>query len=174
MHTLTGLAHTLESRVAYGAGINQEGCRARSLKLAAFQKTLKAPKVNGDEAGGGLLIVGWGSTKGAIEEAVARCRKDGLKVSSLHIKYLQPMASGIREILQKFDDVMTVEINYSDSLEDELINEDNRRYANLAWLLRARYLMDVDCWSNVHGQPMRPGDIEKMVRNRLASGRKRG
>jgi 2-oxoglutarate ferredoxin oxidoreductase subunit alpha len=173
MHTLTGLAHTGDSRVAYGAGINQEGCRARSLKLAAFQKTLKAPKVNGDDTGG-LLIVGWGSTKGAIEEAVMRCRKDGLKVSSLHIKYLQPMASGIREIMQKFDDVMTVEINYSDSFDDELINEDNRRYANLAWLLRARYLMDVDCWSNVHGQPMRPGDIEKMIRNRLASGRKRG
>jgi 2-oxoglutarate ferredoxin oxidoreductase subunit alpha len=120
------------------------------------------------------LIVGWGSTRGAIEEAVTRCRRDGLKVSSLHVKYLQPMASGIREILRKFDDVMTVEINYSDSLDDELINEDNRRYANLAWLLRARYLIDVDCWSNVHGEPIRPGSIEKMVRNRLGSVKTRG
>ena len=108
MHTLTGLAHTGESRVAYGAGINQEGCRARSMKLAAFQKTLKAPKVYGSEEEGGLLIVGWGGTKGAIEEAVDRCRRDGLKVSSFHIKYLQPMASGIREIMEKFDNVMTV------------------------------------------------------------------
>ncbi len=174
MYTLTGLAHTREGRVAYGAGINQEGCRARSLKLAAFQKTLKAPKVYGDEDGGELLIVGWGSTKGAIEEAVARCRKDGLSVSSLHIKYLQPMASGIREILQKFNRVMTVEINYSDSLDDELINEDNRRYSNLAWLLRARYLMDVDCWSNVHGQPIRPGDIEGMIRQRMATVTRKG
>jgi 2-oxoglutarate ferredoxin oxidoreductase subunit alpha len=174
MHTLTGLAHTGESRVAYGAGVNQEGCRLRSLKLAAFQKTLKAPKVFGDEDGGGLLIVGWGSTKGAIEEAVTRCRRDGLKVSSLHIKYLQPMASGIREILEKFGDVMTVEINYSDSYDDELITADNRRYANLAWLLRARYLVDVDCWSNVHGQPIKPGSIEMMIRNRLGSVAKRG
>jgi 2-oxoglutarate ferredoxin oxidoreductase subunit alpha len=174
MHTLTGLAHTLESRVAYGAGINQEGCRARSLKLAAFQKTLKAPSVFGDEDGGGLMIVGWGSTRGAIEEAVTRCRRDGLKVSSLHIKYLQPMASGIREILEKFDDVMTVEINYSDSYDDEIITPDNRRYANLAWLLRARYLIDVDCWSNVHGQPIKPGSIETMIRNRIGSAGKRG
>ncbi len=173
MYTLTGLAHTRDGRVAYGAGINQEGCRSRSLKLAAFQKTLKAPKVFGDD-GGDLLIVGWGSTKGAIEEAVARCREDGMSVSSLHIKYLQPMASGIREILQKFNRVMTVEINYSDSMEDELINEDNRRYANLAWLLRARYLVDVDCWSNVHGQPIRPGDIEAMIRGRMTTATRRG
>jgi 2-oxoglutarate ferredoxin oxidoreductase subunit alpha len=174
MHTLTGLAHTRESRVAYAAGVNQEGCRSRSLKLAAFQKTLKTPKVFGDEDGGDLLIVGWGSTKGTIEEAVTRCRRDGLRVSSLHIKYLQPMASGIREILQKFRDVMTVEINYSDSLEDELIDADNRRYANLAWLLRARYLIDVDCWSNVHGQPIKPGAIERMIRTRLRAVQTRG
>jgi 2-oxoglutarate ferredoxin oxidoreductase subunit alpha len=119
------------------------------------------------DAEGDLLIVGWGSTKGAIEEAVDRLRRDGLKVSSLHLKFLQPMASGIREILEKFNEVITVEINYSDSMEDELIDEDNRRYASLAWLMRARYLIDIDCWSNVHGQPIKPGAIEEMARKRL-------
>ena len=166
MYTLTGLAHDSKGRVAYGPGVNQEGCNRRSLKLAAFQKTLQPPRVFGDESGD-LLIVGWGSTKGAIEEAVARVRKDGLKVSSTHLTFLQPMASGIKEIMQKFKQVMTVEINYSDSYDDELIDENNRRYANLSWLLRARYLIDVDCWSNVHGRPMRPGAIEDMIRQRL-------
>lgn len=166
MYTLTGLAHDSKGLVAYVPGINQEGCNRRSLKLAAFQKTLQPPKVFGDESGD-LLIVGWGSTKGAIEEAVARVRKDGLKVSSTHLTFLQPMASGIKEIMQKFRQVMTVEINYSDSYEDELIDENNRRYASLAWLLRARYLIDVDCWSNVHGRPIRPGAIEDMIHERL-------
>jgi 2-oxoglutarate ferredoxin oxidoreductase subunit alpha len=166
MFTLTGLAHTSDSRVAYEPGVNQEGCNRRSLKLAAFQKTLKTPKVFGDPEGD-LLIIGWGSTKGAIEEAVAKCRKDGMSVSSLHLKFLQPMASGIKEIMQRFKKTMTVEINYSDSYDDELITEDNRRYASLAWLLRARYLIDVDCWSNVHGQPIKPGAIEKMIRGQF-------
>jgi 2-oxoglutarate ferredoxin oxidoreductase subunit alpha len=166
MHTMTGLAHTRDGRVAYEPGVNQEGCRARSLKLAAFQKTLKAPRVHGDPEGD-ILVVGWGSTKGAIEEAVNRVRKDGHKVSSLHLKFLQPMATGIKEIMDKFKTVITVEINYSDDLADELIDENNRRYANLAWLLRARYLKDIDCWSNVHGQPIKPGAIEQMLRNRL-------
>ncbi|MCJ7557047.1 MAG: 2-oxoacid:acceptor oxidoreductase subunit alpha [Gammaproteobacteria bacterium] len=166
LYTLTGLAHTRDGSVAYESGINQQSSRYRSLKLAAFQKTLKTPEVFGDPEGD-LLVVGWGSTKGAIEEAVTRASKDGLKVSSLHLTYLQPMASGIREILQKFKQVITVEINYSDDLADELIDEDNRRYASLAWLMRARYLVDVDCWSNVHGQPVKPGAVEKMIRSRL-------
>ena len=163
---LTGLTHTREGGVVCDSENNQAGSRSRSLKLAAFQKTLKTPEVFGDPKGD-LLVVCWGSTKGAVEEAVQRVRQDGLKVSVLHLKYLQPMASGIKEIMEQFDQVLTVEINYSDSLEDELIDEDNRRYANLAWLLRARYLIDIDCWSNVHGQPIKPADVEQMLRKRV-------
>jgi 2-oxoglutarate ferredoxin oxidoreductase subunit alpha len=170
MHTLTGLAHGTRAQVAYEAGINQAGLRARSLKLAAFQKTLRPPPVFGDPEGD-LLVVGWGSTKGAIEEAVTRARADGLRVSSLHLKFIQPMASGLREILQRFRQVLTVEMNYGDDPADALIDADNRRYTNLAWLLRARYLVDVDCWSQVHGQPLKPGDIERVLRARLAENR---
>jgi 2-oxoglutarate/2-oxoacid ferredoxin oxidoreductase subunit alpha len=164
MHTLTGLAHNQKSQVAYDASINQDGVQKRSLKLAAFQKTLKTPKVFGDE-NGDLLIVGWGSTQGANMEAVMRVREEGYKVSYLHLKFLQPMASGIKDILKNFKKVMAVEINYSDTYDDEIITEDNRRYSNLAWLLRARYLVDVDCWSNVEGQPFKPGDIARMIRS---------
>jgi len=171
MYTVTGLAHDRNSLVAYAPGINHEGCRNRSMKLAAFQKTLKPPKVFG-EPEGDLLIVGWGSTKGAIEEAVQRAQKDGMKVSSIHLTFLQPMASGIKHIMEGFEQVITVEINYSDSLEEKLIDEDNRRYANLAWLLRARYLIDIDCWSNAQGQSIRPGAIEAMIRKRLSGAQK--
>ena len=78
MHTLTGLAHDRDSHVAYDPLTNEEGLRHRSLKLAALQKTLRPPKVFGDESGD-LLVIGWGSTKGAIEEAVERLRADGLQ-----------------------------------------------------------------------------------------------
>jgi 2-oxoglutarate ferredoxin oxidoreductase subunit alpha len=173
MYRLTGLAHNRYSKVAYEPGANQDGCHHRSLKLAAFQKTLKTPKVFG-EPEGDLLIAGWGSTKGAIEEAVTRVQDDGFKVSALHLTFLQPMASGIKEILQKFKKVMTIEMNYSDDMEDELIDENNRRYANLAWLLRARYVIDVDCWSQVQGQPIKPGSIEEVIRKELKKMKARG
>ena len=169
MHTLTGLAHDRNSKVAYDPKINEEGLRHRSLKLAALQKTLKAPPVFGgaEGEGGDMLLVGWGSTMGAIEEAVTRLRAEGLAVSSMHLRFLQPMPSGIREILARFKHVMTIEGNWSDKIEDELIDEDNRRYSALAMMLRARFLVDIDCWSEARGQPIKPGDICRVVHKAL-------
>jgi len=166
MFTLTGLAHDRHSRVAYDPEINQEGVRARSLKLAAFQRTLKTPAVHGGEDGD-ILVVGWGSTKGAIEEAVRGLRREGHAVSSLHLSVLQPLPPGIKEILARFDRVLTVEANWCDRAEDELIDETNRRYSALALLLRARYLVDVDCWSEVRGQPIKPGSVRRAILDRL-------
>ena len=167
MHTLTGLAHDRSSKVAYDPEINEEGLRNRSLKIAALQKTLKTPPVYGDPEGD-LLVVGWGSTKGVIEEAVERMRAEGLKVSSLHLRFIQPMPSGIREILKRFKRVMTIEGNWSDRLEDELIDEDNRRYSALAMMLRSRFLVDIDCWSQSRGQPIKPGELVRVLRDKLA------
>ncbi|MDE2369950.1 MAG: 2-oxoacid:acceptor oxidoreductase subunit alpha [Burkholderiales bacterium] len=166
MHTLTGLAHDRASKVAYDPKINEEGLRARSLKLAALQKTLKAPTVFGGNDGD-MLLVGWGSTMGAIEEAVTRLRAEGLAVSSMHLRFIQPMPSGIGPILKRFRHVMTIEGNWSDKVEDELIDADNRRYSALAMMLRSRFLVDIDCWSEARGQPIKPGDICRVVRNAL-------
>jgi len=167
MHTLTGLAHDRSSRVAYDGETNEQGMHARSLKLAALQRMLAPPKVFGDEAGD-LLVVGWGSTKGAIEESVERLRAEGHKVSSLHLNFLQPMPGGIKEILGRFKHVLTVEGNWSDRPDDPLIDDTNRRYSALAMLLRARYLVDVDCWTETRGRPISPGSICNELRKRLA------
>jgi len=166
MHTLTGLAHDRDSHVAYDAQINEESIRARSLKLAALQTTLKPPPICGADEGD-LLVIGWGSTRGAIEEAVQSLREGGRRVSSMHLQFLQPLQGGINQAMQRFHKVMTIEANWSDRPEDALIDADNRRYSALATLLRARYLVDVDCWSEVRGQPIKPGTIRRMLAARL-------
>lgn len=166
MHTVTGLAHDRDSHVAYDGGTNEEGLRHRSLKLAALQKTLTPPQVFGGPDGE-LLIVGWGSTKGVIEEAVLRLRDEGLRVSSLHLRFLQPLPPGIKDIMQRFDQVLAVECSWSDRPEDELVDEENRRYSPLATVLRSRYLVDVDCWSEARGQPIKPASVCDAVRLRL-------
>ena len=170
MHTLTGLAHDRRSRVAYDPEINEEGIHSRSLKLAALQKTLKTPPVFGDPEGE-LLVAGWGSTQGAIEEAVGRLRAEGCKVSSVHLRFLQPLPPGIKELMQRFKAVITIEGNWCDRREDEIIDEGNRRYSALAMLLRSRYLVDVDCWSEVRGQPIKPGTICRVIREALERNR---
>ncbi len=163
MHTLTGLSHDEGSKVAYSAGVHQKSSAMRSRKLAVLQSMLEPPPVYGDDSGD-LLIVGWGSTRGAIEEAVDRARADGLKVSSTHLRFLSPMEPGLTEIFAKFRRVMTVEINYSDEPTDPYITPENRRRGQLAWLLRAATLVDVDCWTRVPGEPLRPGLILNAIR----------
>ena len=167
MFTVTGLSHDESSKVAYSAGVHQRGATMRSRKLAVLQQTLIPPRVNGDESGGDLLVVGWGSTKGAIEEAVARARAEGLSVSSLHLAVLSPLQPGLTEIFKRFRKVMTVEINYSDDLGDPFITSENRRRGQLAFLLRAQTLIDVDCWTRVPGEPLRPGAIHGALRDAI-------
>jgi 2-oxoglutarate ferredoxin oxidoreductase subunit alpha len=62
---------------------------------------------------------------------------------------------------------MTVEINYSDDPADPFITAENRRRGQLAWLLRAETLVDVDCWTRVPGEPLRPGAILDAIREKL-------
>jgi 2-oxoglutarate ferredoxin oxidoreductase subunit alpha len=169
MHTLTGLAHDEGSKVAYTTDVVQRSMNMRSRKMAVFQNTLKPPEVNGPEEGD-LLVVGWGSTRGAIEEAVERARDEGLKVASLHLTFLSPLEPGLKEIFSRFKKVMTVEINYSDELGQPYITEENRRYGQLAIVLRAQTLWDIDCWTRVLGEPLKPGDIHAAIRQKMPEG----
>ena len=162
MYTLTGLAHDEESHVAYDPSINQRSAEHRSRKIAAIQQSLKVPKVLGSEEGD-LLLVSWGSTRGAIEEAVGKAREAGHDVSSLHLHFLSPLEPGVKEIMQRYKKVIAVEINYSDTVGKPLITQDNRRYSQLAFYLRATTLVDVDSYSNVYGQPISPMRIYSMI-----------
>lgn len=161
-HTVTGLAHDEDSNVSYHPDSNERAANMRSRKIAVFQSTLMPPELHGDEEGD-LLVVGWGSTQGAIDEAVDRARDEGLKVSSCQLTFLSPLEPGLKEIFSRFKKVMTVEINYSDTLGDAYINEETRRLGQLAWLLRAHTLIDIDCWTSCPGQPLRPNDIYNSI-----------
>lgn len=165
-YVLTGLAHDEESHVAYESAINQRSMEMRSRKLAVLQSALKPPKVHGDDEGD-LLVVGWGSTLGCIEEAVDALRAEGHRVSSLHLRFLSPMEPGLKQIFQRFRHVMTVEVNYADPVEAPYITPESRRYSQLAQLLRSQTLTDVDCWGQVPGSPIPPSSIARELRRRL-------
>ena len=135
-----------------------------------LRESLKPPEVHGDPEGD-LLVVGWGSTLGSIEEAVDRAREEGHSVSALHIRFLSPLEPGLHEIFDRFKKVMTVEINYSDDEDAPHVGK-NRRLAQLAQVLRTHTLMDIECWSNVAGQPIAPGAVHTELVRRLSQGGK--
>jgi len=166
-YVVTGLAHTIESKVAYDPESNEQGCQMRSRKLASLQKSLVPPAIHG-EAEGDLLVVGWGSTLGAIEEAVSTLQAEGHQVSSIHLRMLSPMQPGLKEIFARFKKVTTVEINYSDPADIAPYTEGaHRRLSQLAFLLRAETLVDVGSWSRVQGQPLQPSTIRSALRAML-------
>ena len=82
-------------------------------------------------------------------------------------EYIPAVDAGIKEAMGRFKQVMTIEGNWSDRPEDEIIDENNRRYSALAILLRSRYLVDVDCWSEVKGAPIKPSTICDVIRGKL-------
>ncbi len=154
----TGLAHFRDGRTRHDYAANQESHRLRSRKLATLQQALKPPPVYG-EPEGDLLVVSWGSTRGTIEEAVDRIKKEGGSLSSLNIQFLNPLPPGLKQIFARFRKVIAVELNYSDDWGDPLIDEETRRYSQLALMLRAKTLVDVDCFSRVPGRPFMPVEI---------------
>jgi 2-oxoglutarate ferredoxin oxidoreductase subunit alpha len=168
-YTVTGLSHDEGSKVAYSSGVHQRSSMMRSRKLAVLQSLLVPPTIYGADEGD-LLIVGWGSTKGAIEEAVDRARREKLRVSSVHLRFLSPLEPGLKAIFARFTKVFAVEINYSDDPGDPYINDENRRRGQLTWLLRATTLVDVDCWTRVPGEPLSPGAILDAIRERMPRG----
>ncbi len=163
MGVTTSLNHDRNGKACYDSERNQRGHAMRSRKLAALQQTLSPPKVHGTDSGE-LLLVGWGSTRGAIEEAVDMALEEGLDVSSLHLQFLSPLPPGLKDIFTRFKRVITVELNYSDDWDAPLITRDNRRYGQLAWVLRASTLLDIDCFAKVPGRPYMPVEILDYVR----------
>ncbi len=165
-YVLTGLAHTREGKVAYDFHSNQDGCENRSRKLATLGGTLRPPQVYGDSEGD-VLVVGWGSTRGAIEEGIDRLREKGHKVGALHLRFLSPLEPGLKQIFERFRHTMTIEINYCDPPSRNGTDPAQRRLSQLATLLRAQTLHDIDCWSKVSGQPFPPRAIVDVVEERL-------
>ena len=85
----------------------------------------------------------------------------------MFLTFIQPMPPGIKEILAGFKKVITIENNWCDSLDEEMIDETNRRYSALAMLLRSRYLVDIDCWSECRGTPLKPNTVRDVILERL-------
>jgi 2-oxoglutarate ferredoxin oxidoreductase subunit alpha len=123
-----GLEHDEFGHPTGSPKLHQQMVAKRRRKLQALAATFPTPKVHGPPEGN-VLLVGWGSTRGPIQEAVDRARAAGDSVSSLHIKYLNPLPPGLENIFSGFNLVRVVEMN----------DEGLYGYGQLGGILRARY-----------------------------------
>ena len=114
----------------------------REEKVARIALELPPVEVTGDDRGD-LLVVGWGGTHGAIASAVESARADGLAVSAIHLRHLNPFPLNLGEVLGSFDKVLVPELNAG----------------QLAMLLRAKFLIDVMPRALNVAQTGRPGAV---------------
>src|SRR5437899_7523392 len=125
---VTGLEHDELGHPTGSPKLHVQMGAKRRKKLQTLGASLPVPAVYGPPEGN-VLLVGWGSTQGPIKEAVDRARAAGDSVSSVHIRYLNPLPPGLENIFAGFNHVFVVEMN----------DEGLYGYGQLGGLLRARF-----------------------------------
>lgn len=149
LRRVTGLNTDEKGQINYFSKTNHRSHAVRNEKIHHVQRALRVPEMFGKEDGE-LLIVGWGSTRGAIEEAINLCHAKGLSVSGMHLRIVHPLPLMLKDIFSKYKKVVTVELAYGDELKPP----------PLAMLLRSQTLNDVQPMiSRATGRPIRPKSI---------------
>ncbi len=99
------------------------------------------------EQNGDLLVIGWGSTYGAIKTAFDKLLRKGHKISYVHLKYLNPLPKDLGDIIKRFDKILVPEMNLG----------------QLRTILHAKYLKQMIGLNKVQGQPFRAAEIENKI-----------
>jgi len=118
----------------------------RAAKIAGIGKNIILPKVFGDSEAE-LLLLGWGSTYGAIMEATEQLQALGYKVACTQVRHINPLPDGFGELLKRFTQVLVLENNLGQ-----------------LWMkLRAQYLLDLKKFCKVQGLPFNTMEIVNHV-----------
>ncbi len=110
-HRIGGLAKAhLTGNVSYDPANNQQMVEMRAEKVQRVANDIPQVEVSGQDQGR-LLVVGWGGTYGSIQHAISELADDGVEVSHVHLRYLNPFPRNLGEVLQAFDTVLVPELN---------------------------------------------------------------
>lgn len=150
-HRVGGLAKApLTGNVSYKPEHHAKMVADRQAKVDKLADIIPPQEVFGDESGE-LLIVGWGSTYGAIHAAVARARAEGMSVSATHVRYIAPLPSNMGEVLSRYQRVIIPEMNGG----------------QLAMYLRGKFGKPFESLTQVTGRPFKIETIYKAIRKAL-------
>jgi 2-oxoglutarate ferredoxin oxidoreductase subunit alpha len=153
-HTVGGLEkQDVRGTVSYESANHERMVNLRIQKIRGVVKDVPPLEVSGPGEGE-LLVLGWGSTYGAIYHAVRNAQKQGKPVAAAHLKYLNPFPENLGEILLNYRQVLIPELNAG----------------QLRLLIRAEYLVDAVGLNKVTGQPFRTDEIEARITVMLGGG----
>ncbi|TPW21653.1 MAG: 2-oxoglutarate ferredoxin oxidoreductase subunit alpha [Elusimicrobia bacterium] len=151
-HRIGGIEkQNLTGNVSYDPDNHELMCRLRADKVAGMAQDIPPSKVNGPDKAK-VLVVGWGSTYGAITTAVGQLQKEGKSVASLHIRHMNPLPPDLSDIFKRYERVVVAEMNFG----------------QLEMILRAKYLLPTVGLHKMKGQPFKVSEIKAKVEAVLA------
>lgn len=147
-HRIGGLEKdSLTGNVSYDPANHQKMTDTRAAKIAGIANFVPEQEVFGDPDGGDLLVLGWGSTFGAIRAAVTNCRAAGKSVSHAHLRFLNPFPRNLESLLGKFKKVLIPELNMG----------------QLSLLIQGKFAMQVEQLHKVQGRPFLVHEIIRKI-----------
>jgi 2-oxoglutarate ferredoxin oxidoreductase subunit alpha len=146
-HRIGGLEKEDETgNVSYDPENHDLMVRLRAAKVAGIAADIPALEVD-DPDGADTLVLGWGSTYGAIGAAARRVRATGRSVATAHLRYLNPFPRNTGDVVRSYEKVLVPEINLG----------------QLRMLLRAEYLVDAAGFNKVRGRPFRAAELADAI-----------
>ncbi len=146
-HRLGGLEKEDKTgNVSYNPQNHEVMTILREQKISGIADDIPEIEINGD-ADADLLLLGWGSSYGAITTGVRRVRNAGLKVAQVHLRHINPFPRNFEEVLRRFSKILIPELNRG----------------QLWRLIRSEFLINAISFSKVQGQPIKSLEIEAKI-----------
>jgi 2-oxoglutarate/2-oxoacid ferredoxin oxidoreductase subunit alpha len=150
-HRIGGLEkQDVTGDISYDGSNHAHMTRVRAGRIAGIAAELPPLEVD-EDPGATLLVVGWGSSLGAIRAAARRVRANGHRVAIAHLRHLNPLPANTGEVLRGYQRVLVPEMNTG----------------QLAQILRAEFLVDVESYCKLEGKPLFAAELERELMERL-------
>ncbi len=152
-HRIGGLEkQNITGNVSYDPDNHQLMVKIRQEKVEKIADYIPEQQLDSGPEKGKLLVLGWGSTYGAIKSAVAELQAEGFAVSHAHLRHLRPFPKNLGDILQRFDQVLIPEIN-----NGQLIK-----------IIRDQYFIDAKAYNKIMGIPITKTELVMKLREMLS------
>jgi 2-oxoglutarate ferredoxin oxidoreductase subunit alpha len=153
-HRIGGIEkQNITGNVSYDPENHQLMVKLRQEKIDKIADYIPLQKIDSGPEKGKLLVLGWGSTYGAIKSAVAELQAEGYAVSHAHVRYLRPFPKNLGEVLKNFDQVLIPEINNG----------------QLVKIIRDQYFVDAKAYNKIMGIPITKTEMVMKMREMLGS-----
>ncbi|RYZ44673.1 MAG: 2-oxoglutarate ferredoxin oxidoreductase subunit alpha, partial [Sphingobacteriales bacterium] len=151
-HRIGGLEkEDITGNVSYDADNHQHMVKTRELKISRIAEYIPEQHLDSGPESGDVLVLGWGSTHGAIKSAVAELQAEGRAVAHAQIRYLRPFPRNLAEMLGRYKHVLIPEIN-----NGQLIK-----------IIRDQFLVDAKGYNKVKGVPITRTELVHAIKELL-------